>query len=219
MLPKKTYLKIFILISFLIFAESGLYIIQKNLQLNYTSLITDEEFNTKDTYQKLRKFFSGCKSPIDFYERIQETVKDAYKEGNPDTSETSLSRIVEEIEDNKANLHCVQQSLLLCAGIKAMYSNYDEKENRYYLDENYQEFKLEIWRSFDLTPPILPYRSHAQVVIDVWNGTDYFEIDGKQVDKIEVDTWENEFRTFNKENEYIIHPTFCAKLDSILHLI
>ena len=39
-----------------------------------------------------------------------------------------------------------------------------------------------------------------KIVIDVWNGTDFFEIDGKFYDRIELDTYQNIYRGFNKHN-------------------
>jgi len=189
----------------------------KELWFNYTLYSNDWEFKINKTYDKVNIFFNECKTPEDFYERMQKYVKDAYKEGPPDLSNSRLYLIVDEVSDNNATLHCIQQSNLLLAGIKAIFCNFSNDHRRYFLKEGYGDFEIEIWRSFDLHPPILPYRSHIQIVIDMWNGSDTFLIENKTVDKIEIDTWEDEFRAFNKRDDCLLYPFFPAKINSILY--
>jgi len=186
---------------------------------NYLRYICDNEMKKNNNYEKLQTFFNNCITPLDFYNRIQEYIDDAYKEIDPDipSSQRHLTNIVNEIMDYNATLDCAHQSLLFIAGVKAVFSHYDDQLGKYVLNDDCGDFKIEIWRSFDLHPPTYPYRSHVQVVIDKWNGTDTFEIDNKTVNKIETDTWEDEFRTFNKRNDCLFFPFFPAKLNSILY--
>lgn len=177
------------------------------------------QMNLNYTYEKLRTFFSNCQTPEDFYFRMQNYIRDAGVEAEPDFPNIfeipSLSQTADSIIDYNASLYCLRQTILLAAGIKAMFSHFDSSVNDYVLDDNHSHFKLEIWRSFDLHKPILPYRTHYQLVIDMWDGKDYFNVNNKIVDKIEIDTWENEFREFNKRNDCLFFPFFPAKLDSL----
>ena len=188
---------------------------------NYMLFVSDKELQKNNTYEKLKIFFNECITPEDFYDRIEKYVRDAYKKGvgDPDISSSQLhiEFIVNEIIDNNATLDCQHQSLLFAAGVKAMFSHYDEELGRYVLNDGCGDFKLEIWRSFDLTPPIFLTRSHVQVVIDKWNGTDIFKINNTLANKIEVDTWEDEYRVFNKRNDCLFWPFLPAKLNSILY--
>jgi hypothetical protein len=132
-------------------------------------------------------------------------------------TEKRLSVIVDTIADNKSTLWCTQQTFLFIAGVKAMFSNYDEKLRRYILNDECGDFKLEIWRCWLHFPPKLPFRTHVQIVVDMWNGTDTFEITDKNADKIEIDNWENEYRAFDKTNDCLIYSFFPAKINSVLY--
>lgn len=172
----------------------------------------DDELLKNDTYDKLRAFFSCCDTPSEFYGRIQQYVCDAEIAGPGDISIIEmpvLSFIVNTIVDYNATLYCHQQALLLAVGIKAMFSHYNVEMGAFVLVDGCGDFKLEFWRSFDLRPPIRPYQSHLQLVIDEWNGAKIFEINNIGADKIEVDTWE-------KRNDCLLYPLFPAKLNSIL---
>jgi hypothetical protein len=186
---------------------------------NYMFFINDKEMQKNDTYEKLKTFFNGCNTPKEFFDRIQTYVNESLDMANYDLSmnECRLSIIVDTIIDYNATLYCQQQSLLFAAGVKAMFSHYDEQLGRYVLNDGCGDFKLEIWRSFDLHPPILPYRSHSQIVVDKWNGIDIFEINDKNADKIEIDNWENEYREFDKRNDCLFYSFLPAKLNSILY--
>jgi hypothetical protein len=190
----------------------------KEFWFNYSLYVDDEELQKNNTYEKLRNFFNGCDTPGEFYHRIQQYVNESLDVNDYDLSmnEFRLPIIVDTITDNNATLYCQQQTFLFAAGIKAMYSHYDDQLGRCVLNDGCGDFKIEIWRSFDLNPPILPFRSHVQIVVDKWNGTDSFLINDKTVDKLETDTWENEYRAFNKRNDCLFYPFFPAKLNSIL---
>jgi len=187
--------------------------------INHMLFISDKELNENNTYEKLRTFFNECTIPKEFYDRIQKYVGDYFKDGESDLppNETSLSRIANEITDNNATLFCHQQAYLFIAGVIAMFSHYDEHLKRYVLNDECGDFKMELWRSFDVSaPPIYLYRSHIQVVINKWNGSEIFYINGKYSNRLEVDTWENEFRPFNKRNDCLFFPFFPAKLNSVI---
>jgi len=187
--------------------------------LNYPKYICDGELKKDNNYEKLQKFFNNCSNPKDFYDKIQKNVYDAYKETNTDIPNTQrkLTNIVNEITECNATLDCVDQSLLFVAGVKAMFSNYDKQLKQYIIKDGLGNFKIEIWRSFDLHPPIFFHRSHVQIIVDKWNGTDTFQINNKTLDKIETDTWEDEFREFDKRNDCLFYPFFAAKLNSIIY--
>ena len=185
----------------------------------YMNFVRDSELQKNNTYDKLRTFFNGCDTPQEFYDRIQKYVNESLDVNDYDLSmnEFRLPNIVDTIVDNNATLFCQQQTFLFAAGIKAMYSHYDNQTKRFVLNDGCGDFKIEIWRSFDLNPPILPFRSHVQIVIDKWNGTDTFLINEKTVDKIETDTWENEYREFNKRDDSLFYPFFPSKLNSVMY--
>ena len=171
------------------------------------------------TYDKLRAFFSGYDAPSEFYGGIQQYVCDAgiTSPGDINIIEMPvLSVIINTIVDYNATSYCRQQALLLAAGIKAMFSHYNAEMEAFVLVDGCGDLKLEFWRSFDLRPPILPYRSHLQLVIDEWNGTKIFEINNITADKIEVEMQESEFRTWDERNDCLLYPLFPAKLNSIL---
>ena len=185
---------------------------------NYMLFLNDRTLRKDGIYDELRDFFSECKTPQDFYNRIQMYVNESPdpRENDLRMNEFRLSKIVDSIKDRKATLWCQHQTFLFIAGIKAMFSHYDENLKRYVIDEECNDFKIEIWRGFDPTPPVYPWRSHIYLAIDVWNGTDTFEVDNKTVDKIEIDNWYNNFREFDKRNNCIFYPFFPAKLNSLL---
>jgi len=192
---------------------------RKELWINLMNFYSDEEMKKNNTYDKLRAFFNECITPKDFYDRIEQYVGDYYKDGDSDLPPdvTQLSIIVDEVIDNDAVLYCNQQAYLFIAGVIAIYSHYGEDLQKYVLNEGCGDFKLEIWRSFDLHPPILPYRSHEQVVVDKWNGTEFFEINGRIANRVEVDTWEDEYRAYHKRLDCLIFPFFPAKLNSVIY--
>jgi len=179
------------------------------------------EMLSENTYEKLRIFFSNCSTPSDFYIRINESIVDL---NETDTSQHDLyGWDLSEIVDMALNkedpiLWCHQQATLFAAGVKAMFSHYDEQIGRFVLNDDVGDFKLEMWRSFSLVPPIAPYRSHRTLVIDIWNGEDYFLIDEEFVDKIEVDTSADDpIREWDKRNDCLLYPFLGAKLNSFLY--
>ncbi|MBN1280143.1 MAG: hypothetical protein JXA00_00670 [Candidatus Thermoplasmatota archaeon] len=164
--------------------------------------VRDSELHTNQTDEKLRGFFTGCQTPRDFYDRIQQHVRDSFREiiyTDLDMNMRSLPVIVDTLLSNDTVfLFCHHQAFIFAAGVKAMFSTYDEQTNRYVLNAGCSDFSLEIWRSADLHEPILPYRSHVQIIIDEWNGTSVFELNNVTTDRIEADNWEDEFRPFNQ---------------------
>jgi hypothetical protein len=184
---------------------------------------SDKEMLKNNTYEKLRTFFGGCDTPWQFYDRVNKCVLDSMKGVPSDLPMLpalfgpKLSDVVDCITDEDASLWCYHQVWLLAGGIKAMFSYYDETKSTYVLNDGCGDFKLEVYRSIDLHRPIFPWRSHVQMVVDMWNGTDTFVIDNKTVDKIEIDTWEGEYREFDKWNDCLFYPFFPAKLNSLFY--
>ena len=189
------------------------------MPINWTTFISDSEIEKNNNYEKLRKFFNDCETPRQFYDRMQQYIKELSKtkDYSLPINENKLNVIVDAVADNNATLYCHQQVILLAAGVKATFSHYDERAKKYVLNKGCGSFKLEIWRSFDLHFPLLPYRSHVQLVVDKWNGTDTFEIKKVNTDKLEIDTWENEYRAFNKRNDCLFYIFFPAKLNSVIY--
>ena len=130
-----------------------------------------------------------------------------------------MVRETDAVANINQTLYCQQQVYLFLAGVKSKFSHYDSNLDCFILNEGVSDFKIEIWRSFDTKRPVLPYRSHFQLVVDIWNGSDLFYFEGKIVDKIEIDTWENEYRKFDKRLECLIYPFFPAKLNSVLQTV
>ena len=191
------------------------------LPLPWPYYIRDSCLIKKNTAEKLRTFFIGCETPRDFYERIQENINDYYidensqKEADLSMREKRIDVIVDKVIQGNCTLYSFQQSLFLIAGIKAMFSTYDESEKKFILNEGLGDFKIEIWRNKCNLPPVLPYRSRIKIVVDQWNGTETFEY-GEQVEKIEIDTYQNNYREFTKYNDFILNPLMPAKLNSII---
>lgn len=185
---------------------------------------SDKEMLKNNTYEKLRTFFNGCSTPKQFYDRVNQSVRDSVNGIPPDLPMwiaifgPRLSDVANCIVDNNASLWCYHQVWLLAGGIKAMFSHYDENKSTYVLNDGCGDFKLEIYRSVDLHRPVFPWRSHVQLIVDMWNGTDTFVIDNKTVDKIEIDTWENEYRAFYKWNDCLFYPILPSKLNSLLYV-
>jgi len=180
--------------------------------------VRDSELHENHTDEKLRLFFSGCTTPREFYDRIQAHVLDSYREiqyTDLAMNEQRLPVIVDTLTSNETvYLFCHHQALVFVAGVKAMFSTYDEQQKRYVLNDSYGEFSLEIWRSWDFHPPIFPYRSHVQLVIDTWNGTEQFTIENVTFERLETDNWEDEYRGFNKYNDCFFYPFSPAKRNS-----
>ena len=184
--------------------------------------IEDAELLKYNTYENLKVLFNGCETPRDFYQKIQEEINDYFFEdsGNKNTmisiKNENISDIVNVSIDSNTVLCSYQQALLLAAGIKSIFSVYNEEENQFELKPNCGDFKIEIWRSKCYIPPIILFRSRLKIVVDVWNGTDLFELNGVQYDKIELDTYQNNYRGFNKFNDFLFCPISPSKLNSVL---
>ena len=156
--------------------------------------------NNKDemnkSYDKLREIFENCRTLKSFYNRINEIIEDGT--WTVDYRGYKLSKIVDVVYQNKHNkrkttLWCHQQAILFAAGVKAMFSHYDEKVGDYVLDEGHGDFKFEFWREFDTQPPVYPWRSHYFTVVEMW--------DGEQIEKKKVDTWKNRYEKWDKNRE------------------
>ena len=194
----------------------------QELWFNELSFANDEyALLRNDTFQKLILFFVDCSTPEDFYWRIRDSVI-SLNTSDPwqhDLDGFDLVQIVDTLSSGrKPVLWCHQQVVLFAAGVKAVFSHFDEKLGRFVLNEGCGCFRLEMWRSFSLTRPVFPWRSHRQLVIDTWNGTEIFSVDGEMVDKIEVDTAEGEpIRAWDKTNECLFLFFFPARLNSIMY--
>jgi hypothetical protein len=194
----------------------------QELWIDELSFANDEGALLKNnTFEKLTLFFVNCSTPEDFYWRIRDSVI-SINTSNPwqhDLEGFDLVQIVDLLfSGKKPVLWCHQQAVLFAAGVKAMFSHFDEQLGRFVLNEGCGTFRLELWRSFSLTRPVFPYRSHRQLVIDTWNGNEMFSVDGKMVDKIEVDTAEGEpIREWHKTNECLFYPFLPARLNSIMY--
>ena len=154
----------------------------------------DNEMNESDTWYELRQFFNGCATISDFYNAI---VRDIGKAMNEEESMAGNSRDLSEIVDAamqamgkrnpaKYKLLCHQHAILFAAGVKAVYSEWDETRQRYVMWST-KDFKFIFWCG-DHGP------RHVQLVIDVWkdddtpNGAEYFE----------VDTWDHDYGAWTK---------------------
>ena len=193
----------------------------KEIWPNLTLFLNDRLLKKNNTYQKLRTFFSGCYVPLDFHNRIQKYVSKSldFKENDLNWIDFRLPLIVDKVQKNNGKLSCHQQIYLFMAGVKAIFSQYNDNFRKYVIKKDIGDFKLEIWRKFDLTPPLLPYKSHIFLVIDIWNGEENFEINNETVEKIKIDTWYNEFKKFDKTDDYLKYPYFPPNINSIMFTI
>ena len=184
--------------------------------------VRDSKLIQNHTDEKLRIFFDGCETPRDFYVRIEENVYDYYigEHGyvEPDLSnrECDIDIIVDTVLKEKSTLYSFQQAMLLLAGVKAVFSTYDEEMEMFVTNPGVGDFKMEIWRSTCFIPPIKKFRSRAKLVIDTWNGTKTFEVFNESVDKLELDPFQNNYREFNKNNDFLLYPFLPSKLNSII---
>ena len=193
----------------------------KEFFYNYLRPATSINELKKDfSYDKLRTFFMGCSTPDQFYERIQQHVTDATNQNQADLTVkldyfgAKLADVANTITDNDSTIWCHQQLWLMIAGIIATFSHYDDELQMFVLNKGCGDFKFEVWRTWDLDPPILPYRSHVYLVVDSWNGTDSFIIGTESFDKILMDTYWNEYVGFEHERT-LLGP----KLNSYLYTI
>ena len=160
---------------------------------------SDWQMHMFRTHEILRKFFEGCYTPKDFYDRVNECIEDA--KFFPDIwIAYFLPRLVYLVEDGHARMWCTQQVMLLAAGVKAVFSHWDEKLQRYVLNEGIGDFRFEFWDSCDETMLIPIRSSHLQLVVDTWNG----DTMPMGYEKLEIDPWMNQFREWKPENEK--HP-------------
>jgi len=156
----------------------------------------------KKCYAFLTKYFKGCGRNIKaYYNKVNSNIRDAKATvpSDLDMNVCSLSKIVEVVKNKKnPSLWCHQQAIFLAAGIKAMFSKYDETNGTYIPDKNI-EITLGFYRSYDwLHWPILPYKSHVQLVVIKWPcNINNLCADGKNV--YELDTWENQYRYIPKD--------------------
>ncbi|MCD6448868.1 MAG: hypothetical protein J7L58_07530 [Thermoplasmata archaeon] len=159
------------------------------------------EINHKTIYRWLNIYFDGCSSMRSFYNRVQELCGDAWKNGvnDPpselDMNKKSLYDIMKTIindNDPPTYLFCHQQAILFAAAVKARYSEWNGE--RYVLKSGYNDFIFYFNVKFENNP-----LGHIQLVIDKWNGQDWFYYKGKWYNKWEADTWENQYRPWNKD--------------------
>lgn len=163
----------------------------------------DKELHMFKTCDILRDFFKDCISPMDFYRRVNGSIKDA--KFFPDIwFSYFLPKLVYLIKDGHARLWCTQQTILIAAGVKAMFSHWDNSLGKYVLNRDVGGFRFEFWASCDETMPIPIRASHMQLVVDTWNG----DTTPMGYEKLEVDPWMNQFREWKPENEK--HPVLIS---------
>lgn len=179
--------------------------------------LRDEELIKNNTYEKLNIFFRNCTTPKDFYDRIQECVIDANLEDyySEFRGAPIISGIIDTLDDNQSTLFCHHQTILFAAGVKAVFSDYDEQNETFTLKPGYGDFKLEIWRSIVPVYPKVPIRTHVQLVINKWNGTEFFCVNNRIYNRLEVDNWENQYRGFNRRNDDWFFGLVPAKINSL----
>ena len=141
-----------------------------------------------ETYNFLRDFFKACKTPQQFFNKVNSTIIDAddCHISNLPCEEMSLSKIVSKVkerinDDEYPVLWCHQQAIFLAAGIKARFSHFDENMGAFVLDDSVDHFDIRFYRSWDFNLPFFPWKSHTQVVVKKWNGYNC---------SIEIDTWD-----------------------------
>ena len=142
-------------------------------------------------YDFLRSFFRDCGlSRLDFFFRIHPKILDAtsLRGHDLDMKIYDLSEIVKVVKNKeRPRLWCHQQAIFLAAGIKASFSSYDENENVFIPHPDY-DFKISFFRSYDYSHfPILPYKSHVQIVLKSWPTEDEYNPYGWE----EMDTWDD----------------------------
>jgi len=189
-----------------------------DLWVYYGKFLKDKEIIRNNTYEKLNIFFKNCTTPKDFYDRIQECVADASLNG-PDSEhqgEPIISKLIDTLADNNSTLWCHHQTILFGAGVKAVFSDCDEQNETLILKPGFGDFKLEIWRSVVPIPPIIPIRTHVQLVINKWNGTDFFCINNRTFNRLEVDNWQNQYRGFYRRNDDWFFGLVPAKINSLI---
>ena len=143
----------------------------------------EEELLANNTYNKLLNLFRDCNEPKDFFNVGQKYFKDAEKKNLNalPQSELRLSKIVDAVAKGK-ELWCHQQAILIATGIKVRFSDYDTTINKFVLKEGYNDFDIHFIRSYDYNGILtIPWRTHVQLTIGRWNGTDC---------DIEIDTWD-----------------------------
>ncbi|MDD3492391.1 MAG: hypothetical protein PHZ19_02695 [Candidatus Thermoplasmatota archaeon] len=158
----------------------------KVLRISCSDICNDKEgIRSGDTCLLLREFFAGCRTPLDFYQRINSSTQDA--QIIPDIFFCfSLEKLVSRFQAGDTNLWCTQQCMLLVGGIKAVFSHWDDSLNRYVLNDGCGDFRIQFWESCD--DMIFPYFPlHSQVVIDMWNGDET----PMGCERLEIDCWSN----------------------------
>ena len=163
----------------------------------------DMELHMFKTYWILQDFFKNCATPLDFYNRVNESIEDA--EFFPDVwFSFFLPKLVYLIKDGHARLWCTQQTILIAAGVKAVFSHWDNSLGKYVLNRDVGGFRFEFWASCDETMLIPIRASHMQLVVDTWNG----DTTPMGYEKLEIDPWMNQFREWKPENEK--HPVLVS---------
>ena len=143
----------------------------------------EKELFVNNTHTKILNLFKNCNDLEDFFNVGQKYFKDAERK-NPNAlpqSELRLSKIVDAVSEGK-ELWCHQQAILIAAGIKVRFSEYNSVANKFVLKEGYNDFDIKFIRSYDNSGILtIPWRTHVQLTIGRWNGTDC---------DIEIDTWD-----------------------------
>lgn len=94
------------------------------LKYNLVNKIQDKKWTYK-TYFIIKEFFSGCFTPKQFYDRINNNILDAQGDApiNPIIKiSTNINDIASVLNKPSNQLNCQQQCILFLAGVKVAYS-------------------------------------------------------------------------------------------------
>ena len=145
-------------------------------------------------------------------QQINDAFIDSEKRSVP-LKNSTLINLCYDIHNDGCSMCCIQQILIMIYGIMATFSTYDNQSNTIILDSSYGHFSIEIWRSFDLNFPIYPWRSHHMIVVDKWNGEDFFILENKIIDKILIDPWINRYENWDLSDIFFLFkPKYSFQL-------
>jgi len=128
------------------------------------SKYANDENGLRRAYNGIIKIFEGCDSYEDFYYRMKEFVVPAKYVGS-----IFFTRSIEKIAKKsllsiksrkKIKLWCFQEAILMVAGIKGIYSQWEGNEKRFVTDHEF-DFRFWVGRK---------ERNHVEMVIHKWKG-------------------------------------------------
>jgi len=184
----------------------------KVLRISSADIANNESSMRQDnTYSLFCKFFSNCSSPLDFYERVNTFIGDA--QIIPDIFFCfSINKLAHRVYEGDTRLWCTQQCMLVAAGVKAIFSHWDNDIQRYVLYNSSGDFRIEFWESCcDMIYPYFPL--HLQIVVDMWNGNNT----PLGYEKLEIDCWNNYIGEWIPENHRNCGIVSIMHTDTISH--